>query len=130
MKLSFLGTRHRSNFDDRQSLDIYLVVIFYLVTPQLKTPPGRIRLTKDEGVEFQIQVQFISLLHEPLYLFINSFVLFPSRVKRINFCFVYSENHYPSCIYPSLEEETQQPCIVDVDSISLPQPIPKDEICI
>jgi hypothetical protein len=33
LKLSFLGTRHRSSFDDRQSLDIYLVVIIYLATP-------------------------------------------------------------------------------------------------
>ena len=54
-------------------------------------------------------------------------MLFPARVKRIIFCFVYSENHHPSCIYPSLEEETLQPCIVDVDLVALPQPIRKDD---
>jgi hypothetical protein len=74
--------------------------------------------------------QFISLLHELLLFFITSFILFPSRVKRIIFCFVYSENHHPSCIYSSLEEEILQPCIVDVDSVALPQPIHKDDHCI
>ena len=74
--------------------------------------------------------QFISLLHELLLFFITSFILFPSRVKRIIFCFVYSENHHPSCIYSSLEEESLQPCIVDVDSVALPQPIHKDDYCI
>jgi hypothetical protein len=71
--------------------------------------------------------QFIGLLHELLLFFITSFILFPSCVKRIIFCFVYSENHHPSCIYPSLEEEILQPCIIDVDSIVLPQPIRKDD---
>jgi hypothetical protein len=85
-------------------------------------------LTEDEEAEFKSRYQFISLLHELLLFFINSFMLFPSHVKRIIFCFVYSENHHPSCIYPSLEEEILQPaCIVDVDSVSLPQPIHKDE---
>jgi hypothetical protein len=74
--------------------------------------------------------QFIGLLHELLLFFITSFILFPSRVKRIIFCFVYSENHHPSCIYPSLEEEILQPCIIDVDSVVLPQPIHKDDHCI
>ena len=74
--------------------------------------------------------QFISLLHELLLFFITSFILFPSRVKRIIFCFVYSENHHPSYIYPSLEEESLQPCIIDVDSVALPQPIHKDDHCI
>jgi len=71
--------------------------------------------------------QFISLLHELLLFFITSFILFPSRVKRIIFCFVYSENHYPSCTYSSLEEEILQPCIADVDSVVLPQPIHRDD---
>jgi hypothetical protein len=71
--------------------------------------------------------QFISLLHELLLFFITSFILFPSRVKRIIFCFVYSENHHPSCIYSSLEEEILQPCIIDVDSVALPHPIHKDD---
>jgi hypothetical protein len=58
-------------------------------------------------------------------------MLFPSRVKRIIFCFVYSEDYHPSFISPYLEEESlQPPYVVDVDPIALPQPIPKDEICI
>ena len=70
---------------------------------------------------------FIGLLHELLLFFITSFIIFPSRVKRIIFFFVYSENHHPSCTYPSLEEEILQPCIIDVDSVVLPQPIRKDD---
>jgi hypothetical protein len=35
-KLSFLGRRHRSSFDDRQSLDITWLYIFYLATPLTK----------------------------------------------------------------------------------------------
>jgi hypothetical protein len=54
-------------------------------------------------------------------------MLFPSRIKRIIFCFVYSENHHPYYVYPSLEEEILQPYIVDVDSISSSQPVSKDE---
>jgi hypothetical protein len=57
-------------------------------------------------------------------------MLFPSRVKRIIFCFVYSEIIILLVYSPSLEEEILQPCIVDVDSIALPQPIPKDDHCI
>jgi hypothetical protein len=65
----------------------------------------------------------MSLLHELLLFFINSFFLFPSRIKRIILCFVYSDDHHPSFIYPSLEEEDlHTACIVDVDSVSLPQP--------
>jgi hypothetical protein len=75
--------------------------------------------------------QFIILLHELLFFFINSFMLFPARVKRIIFCFVYSEDYQPSFISPYLEKENlQTPYVLDVDPIALPQPIPKDEICI
>jgi hypothetical protein len=56
-------------------------------------------------------------------------MLFPLHVKRIIFCFVYSENHYPSCIYPKLEEEILQPYILDVDSISSSPSILKNEFC-
>jgi hypothetical protein len=56
-------------------------------------------------------------------------MLFPSHVKRIIFCFVFSDDHHPSFIYPYLEEESlQYACIVDVDSVPLPQPIHKDEL--
>ena len=45
--------------------------------------------------------------------------------------FCISENHHPSCIYPSLEEEDFHIAyILDVDSISIPQPIHKDDHCI
>jgi hypothetical protein len=58
-------------------------------------------------------------------------MLFPARVKRIIFCFVYSKDYQSSFISPYLEEESlQPPYVVDVDPIALPQPIPKDEICI
>jgi hypothetical protein len=58
-------------------------------------------------------------------------MLFPSHVKRIILCFVYSETYHSSCIYTTLEEESLQPaCIVEVDSTALPQPIHKDEHCI
>jgi hypothetical protein len=44
---------------------------------------------------------------------------FPSHIKRIIFCFVYSVDHQPSFIYPSLEEEAiLSACVVDTD----PQP--------
>lgn len=74
--------------------------------------------------------QFISLLHELLLFFISSFILFPSHVKRIILCFVYSEDYHPSFIYPSLEEDLQPACIVDVDSVLLPQLIHKNDQCI
>ena len=74
--------------------------------------------------------QFISLLYELLLFFISSFILFPSHIKRIILCFVYFEDYQPSFINPSLEEGLQPPCVVDVNSISLPQPIPKEEFCI
>ena len=46
-------------------------------------------------------------------------------------CFVYSDDHHPSFIYPSLKEEDLHTfCIVDVDSVSLPQPVHKDDHCI
>ena len=57
-------------------------------------------------------------------------MLFPLHVKRIIFCFVYSENHHPSCIYPTLEEEILHPYIIDFDSLSLLQPVLKDDSCI
>jgi hypothetical protein len=75
--------------------------------------------------------QFMSLLHELLLLFISSFLLFPSRIKRIILCFVYSADHQSSFIYPSLEEEDLPSAfVVDVDLIPSPQPIHKDELCI
>jgi hypothetical protein len=73
--------------------------------------------------------QFISLLHELLLFFISSFILFPSHVKRIILCFVYSDDYQPYFIYPSLEEDLQPTCIVDVDLISSSPSISKNEFC-
>jgi hypothetical protein len=73
----------------------------------------------------------MSFLHELLFLFIISFLSFPLHIKRIILCFVYSDDHQPSFIYPSLEEEDMpSSCVVDVDFVSSPQPIHKDELCI
>jgi hypothetical protein len=73
----------------------------------------------------------MSFLHELLFFFINSFLSFPLHIKRIILCFVYSDDHQPSFIYPSLEEEDlPSACVVDVDLVSSPQPIHKDELCI
>jgi hypothetical protein len=82
-------------------------------------------------LNYKPKYHFISLLHDILLFFINAFILFPSHGKRIIFCFAYLDHHHPSFIYPFLEEEIlQPPYVVDVDPISLPQPIHKDELCI
>ena len=70
-------------------------------------------------------------LHEVLFFFIDSFFLFPSHIKRIIFCFVYSDDHQPTFVYPSLEEgNLQRSYVVDVDPISSLQPVHKNEFCI
>ena len=67
--------------------------------------------------------QLVSFLHEVLFLFINSFLSFTLHVKRIIFCFVYSNDQKPLVTYPSLEEESlHSSCFVDFD------PIPSFEI--
>jgi hypothetical protein len=94
-----------------------LTVTILLVTPRLKTPLGRIIDIRMKGHKGKSRYQFMSLLHELLLFFINSFFLFPSHIKRIILCFVYSDDHHPSFIYPSLEEEDlHTACIVDIDS--------------
>jgi hypothetical protein len=71
----------------------------------------------------------MSFLHELLLFFISSFLFFPSHIKRIIFFFVYSVDHQPSFIYPSLEEaDLLSACVVDVDIISSAQPTHKDEL--
>jgi hypothetical protein len=73
----------------------------------------------------------MSLLHELFLFFVSSFLLFPSHIKRIILCFVYSDDHQSSFIYPYLEEEDlHTTCIIYVDSVSFPQPIHKDEFYI
>ena len=85
----------------------------------------------DRKMNGMTRYQLMSFLHELLLFFISSFLFFPSHIKKILFFFVYSVDHYPSFIYPSLEEEDlPSACIVDVDLVSSPQPIHKDELCI
>jgi hypothetical protein len=84
-----------------------------------------------KGNKGKYRYQFMSLLHELFLFFVSSFLLFPSHIKRIILCFVYSDDHQSSFIYPYLEEEDlHTACIVYVDSVSLPQPIHKDEFYI
>ena len=47
--------------DGRQEQDIILTAIFYLVTPQSKTPLGTIPLIADEGVKGKNQVSVYEL---------------------------------------------------------------------
>jgi hypothetical protein len=82
-------------------------------------------------MEGKNRYQFISFLHELLFFFISSFLSFPLHIKRIILCFVYSDDHKPSFVYPSLEEEgIHFACVVDVDHVSSPQPIEKNEVYI
>ena len=81
------------------------------VDRKMKKPNGKTRY------------QLVTLLHEVLFLFISSFLYFPLHVKRIIFCFVYSDDHKPSSTYPTLEEENlHSSCVIDVN------PIPSFEI--
>ena len=71
----------------------------------------------------KIGYQLVTFLHEVFFLFICSFLSFPLHVKRIIFCFAYSDDHKPSSTYTSLEEENlHSSCFIDVD------PIPSFEI--
>jgi hypothetical protein len=73
----------------------------------------------------------MNFLHEVLFFFINSFLSFPSHIKRFIFYFVYSYENNPSFIHPSLEEKDMPSSyVVDVDPMSSPQLIHKSEICI
>jgi hypothetical protein len=70
-------------------------------------------------------------IHEILFLFIISFLSFPSHIKRIILFFLYLYDNRPSFIYSSLEEENMpSSCVVDTDLMSSPMPIHKSEICI
>jgi len=71
----------------------------------------------------------MTFLRELLLFFINSFLFFPSQIKRIIFFIVYLVDHQPSFIYPSLEEEDLlYAFVVNVDIISSTQPTHKDEL--
>ena len=75
--------------------------------------------------------QLACFLYELFLLFINSLLLFPSHIKRIILCFVYSDDHQPTFVHPSIKEKNLQlPYVIDVDSISSPNPAHKDELCI
>ena len=73
--------------------------------------------------------QFNSLLYELLLFFIISFILFPSHVKRIILCFIYSEDYQPSFINPSVEKYLQPACIVEGESFCVSQLIYKNDNC-
>jgi hypothetical protein len=74
---------------------------------------------------------FMRFIHEILFLFINSFLSFPSHIKRIILFFVYLDDNRHSFIYPSLEEENiPSYCVVDIDIVFSCLPIHKCEICI
>ena len=87
-------------FDGRQNEDIELTV-----SSSWWLHWGGSGWQKMKRLNFKSRYQFISLLHELLYFFISSLMLFPSHVKRIIFCIVYLENHHSPYIYPTLEEE-------------------------
>jgi hypothetical protein len=73
----------------------------------------------------------MSFIHEIMFLFISSFLSFPSHIKRIILFFVYSYDNKPSFIFPSLEEENMpSSCVVDINMVSSPLPIHKREICV
>ena len=72
--------------------------------------------------------QLACFLDELLLFFINSFLLFPSHIKRIILCFVYSDDHQPTFVHTSLKEENlQHPHVIDIHPS---QPAHKDELCI
>ena len=64
-----------------------------------------------------------------MLFFISSFILFPSHVKRIILCFIYSEDYQPSFINPSVEEYLQPACIVEGEYVSMQQLIYKNDHC-
>jgi hypothetical protein len=73
----------------------------------------------------------MSFIHEIMFLFISSFLSFPSHIKRIILYFVYLDDNRISFIYPSLEEGNMpSSCVVDTNLVSPPLPIHKSEICI
>ena len=74
--------------------------------------------------------QFISLLYGLLLFFISSFILFHSHVKRIILCFIFSKYYQPSFINPSLEEDLQPTCIIEVEPVFMSLLIYKNDLCI
>jgi len=101
----------------------------HLATPQFRDStredPADTKMKVHEGIT---KYQFMSFLHEMLLFFINSFFLFPLNIKRIILYFVYLDDNQHTFVYPSLQEESlSHTCVVDVDPVSLPQPIYKEE---
>ena len=70
----------------------------------------------------------ISFFEELIIFFISYFLNFPSHVKRIILCFVYSDDHKHSFVYPSLEEDPSSSSIVDLDPIFLVEPYEKNDV--
>ena len=56
-------------------------------------------------------------------------MIFPSCVKIIILCFIYSGVYRSSFINPSIEEYLQPACIVEGESVCMPQLIYKNDYC-
>ena len=104
-----------------------MTVIIFLETPHSRIHSGESDSKKMKKLNSKSSYQLINLLYELLLFFISSFILFPLHVKRIVLCLVYSDDYQPSFIYPSLEEYLQPACIVEVESVFLPQIIYKND---
>lgn len=72
--------------------------------------------------------QVISFFYELILFFISSFLYFPSYVNRIILCFVYSDDHKPSFVYPSLEEDHSSSSIIDLDPFLLIEPYGENDV--
>jgi hypothetical protein len=83
-----------------------------------------------KGRHRKSRYQVISFFQELILFFINSFLYFPSHIRRIILCFVYSDDHQPTVVYPSLkEEDLSSSCIIDFDHFPLSKPCEND-VCI
>jgi hypothetical protein len=83
-----------------------------------------------KGRHRKSRYQVISFFQELILFFISSFLYFPSHIRRIILCFVYSDDHQPTVVYPSLkEEDLSSSCIIDFDHFPLSKPCEND-VCI
>jgi len=84
---------------------------------------------KMNGRHKKSRYQVISFFQELMVFFVISFLYFPSRIKRIILFCVYSGDHKPSLIYPSLKEEIlHSSFIIDVDPIPSSETHEKDDV--
>jgi hypothetical protein len=81
-----------------------------------RTPLRNELKQKMGGRHRKSRYQDVSFLQELIFFFISSFLSFPSYVRRIILCFIYSDDHKPTTVYPSLKEEDMHSSyIVDVN---------------